>query len=200
MNEQSVYFKSENLTIEGLYSDHPGENGAIITHPHPQMGGTMNNNVVDALVSVFNKHRYSTLRFNFRGVARSEGFYGNGKGEALDVKAAHNFLVGKGKRRIALTGYSFGAVVDIGVIDQLDDVNLVVLISPPLNNKIKIPNTTKQKGLIICGNEDQFCQVSELEQWAEKLDFKFKIVEGTDHFYWGREDVIINYISDFLIT
>ena len=98
MTEEKVLFKSGDLKLQGLYSDNPGNNGVIVTHPHPQMGGSMDNNVVNALVSVFSDRHYSTLRFNFRGVGHSEGFYDHGRGEMEDVIAAMGFLIEKNKR------------------------------------------------------------------------------------------------------
>ena len=78
MNEERVFFKSGEVTIEGLYAPADGSRGVVVTHPHSQMGGSMANNVVDALISAFHDHGHTTLRFNFRGVGESEGIFAAG--------------------------------------------------------------------------------------------------------------------------
>ena len=108
INEERVFFESGGLTIEGLYAPGEGSKGVVVTHPHSQMGGSMANNVVDALVAAFHDHGYATLRFNFRGVGRSEGRFDDGVGEQDDVTGAIAFLKEKGLSDITLAGYSFG--------------------------------------------------------------------------------------------
>jgi len=91
MKEERVFFKSNGLKIEGLISESETLNGVVVTHPHPLYGGDMNNNVVESVVRAYGKKGYTTLRFNFRGVGRSEGGYDEGTGEQGDVRAAVAF-------------------------------------------------------------------------------------------------------------
>ncbi len=91
MKEQQVTFPSQQLTLEGLYApqkDPAAPRGAVVCHPHPQYGGSMYNNVVEAALAALWGRGFATLRFNFRGVGESEGSYGGGEGEALDAVAA----------------------------------------------------------------------------------------------------------------
>ena len=88
LSEERVQFPSQGQVIEGLLGRRPGTNGVIVTHPHPLYGGAMRNAVVEAGTGVYREARYTTLRFNFRGVGDSQGEYGHGIGEQHDLRAA----------------------------------------------------------------------------------------------------------------
>ncbi len=89
---------------------------AVVCHPHPQHGGTMHNKVVHRAAKAFESVGYPTLRFNYRGVGRSEGLFDDGLGEADDVKAAINWLAAERPGSdVVLCGFSFGAVVGLSV-------------------------------------------------------------------------------------
>jgi alpha/beta superfamily hydrolase len=95
MKEQRVTFPSGSLTLEGLLAKPDGDRlvrGAVVCHPHPQYGGSMYNNVVDAVLAAMWKKEWATLRFNFRGVGESEGEHSGGAGEAEDAAAAVAFV------------------------------------------------------------------------------------------------------------
>ena len=109
MAEKQIRFLSGDIEIEGLLYSSEGNKGVVITHPHPLYGGNMYNNVVKALVRIYQLAGYSTLRFNFRGVGLSKGTYGNGIGEQEDVRAALLYLAQEGKQSLDLAGYSFGS-------------------------------------------------------------------------------------------
>lgn len=199
MNEEPVFFKSGELSIEGLYA--PGEEAkcVVITHPHSQMGGSMRNNVVEAMVSAFYGHGYSTLRFNFRGVGRSEGTFDEGVGEREDVRGAIAFCKAKGFDNITLAGYSFGAWVNSRFLDGSDDPTDVIMVSPPIDFvKFDFSHLTGRCGLIICGDRDQFCPLSALREIVRELESRLEVVNGADHFYFGREQGIIDYLGDYL--
>ena len=92
MTEKNIVFESGDLKLEGLLDQVAGDRGVVITHPHPQYGGTMHNNVVESLVNAYGRAGYTTLRFNFRGMGRSEGHYDEGVGEQVDVGCAVAYL------------------------------------------------------------------------------------------------------------
>ena len=92
MAENRVFIRTEALQLEGLLESVAGDAGVVVTHPHPQYGGDMHNNVLDAIVKAYRKNGYSTLRFNFRGVGASQGAFDNGIGEREDVRAAIAYL------------------------------------------------------------------------------------------------------------
>ncbi|MGC1342765.1 MAG: CocE/NonD family hydrolase, partial [Candidatus Binataceae bacterium] len=90
MTESLVTLRCDDLTLEGLLArpERSGASpGAVICHPHPMYGGSMNNNVVEAIIAAMWRRGYATLRFNFRGVGASEGEYDGGEGEAADARA-----------------------------------------------------------------------------------------------------------------
>ncbi|MGH7918144.1 MAG: alpha/beta hydrolase, partial [Candidatus Binataceae bacterium] len=94
MDERRVTFTSETLTLEGLLTMPSGNpvRGGVVCHPHPLYGGTMYNNVVEAVLEAMWRLGWATLRFNFRGVDDSEGEHSGGLGEAEDARAAVDFL------------------------------------------------------------------------------------------------------------
>lgn len=199
MNEEPVFFKSGELSVEGLYAPGEGTKCVVVTHPHSQMGGSMRNNVVDAMVSAFYGHGYSTLRFNFRGVGQSEGIFDDGVGEQEDVKGAINFLKEKGFNDIILAGYSFGAWVNSRFLAGFDDLTDVIMVSPPIDFvEFDFSHLKGRCGLVICGDRDQFCPLSTLREIIQELECRLEIVSGADHFYFGREQGIIDYLSDYL--
>jgi alpha/beta superfamily hydrolase len=199
MKERKVLFKSGHFTLEGLYSPSEGSSGAIITHPHPLMGGDMWNNIVELLVSALYSHGCSTLRFNFRGVGLSEGVYDNGNGEQEDVISARIFMEENEKTNLILAGYSFGAVVDLNVFARDDSFNQLILVSPPTNMySIAFSKILGRKILAICGDRDEFCSLRNIGNNPDEALLSLITVEGANHFYAGREDVLANQLSNYL--
>ena len=85
MKEEKVYMKNDLLILKDCWHKASGEKGVVICHPHSLMGGSMYNNVVEAIQEAFAAENYSTLRFNFRGVGGSTGIYDEGRGEQEDI-------------------------------------------------------------------------------------------------------------------
>ena len=199
MKEQPVFFQCGDVTIEGLYALGEGSRGVVVTHPHSQMGGNMMNNVVDALVRAFSGQGYATLRFNFRGVGGSGGKFDDGGGEQNDVKGAIEFLKEKGKNEIVLAGYSFGAWVNSRFLAGFDSLFDVIMVSPPIDFLEFDFSVLKGRcGLVICGDRDQFCPIRLLEERVRKTGCRLDTVKGADHFYFGKEQSIIDSLNDYL--
>ena len=194
--EEQIYIKNNKLTIEGILNKSSEEKGVVICHPHPLMGGSMHNNVVEAIQEAFAAEKYSTLRFNFRGVGGSTGIYDEGRGEQEDILAACNYLQSIGILKISFAGYSFGSWVGSKVIERADHPFAnVTFISPPINYfDFNFTKLNYKINLIICGNNDQFCDIKVLRQQIKILDSNFKIIPDTDHFYMGRENMLINIL------
>ena len=138
MKEQSVTFPSGSLTLEGLLAKPEGDaaaRGGVVCHPHPLYGGSMYNNVVDAVLAAMWKKRWATLRFNFRGVGASEGEHDGGAGEADDAAAAVAFLAGQPgiqKDGAVLAGYSFGSIAAMTAAPKISGLGALVLVALPL--------------------------------------------------------------------
>ncbi|MCG6878735.1 MAG: alpha/beta fold hydrolase [Deltaproteobacteria bacterium] len=201
MAEERVFFESGDLKLEGLLNRGPGDAGVVITHPHPQYGGSMHNNVVESLVKAYKKADFTTLRFNFRGVGRSVGHYGEGVGEQVDVQGAAAYLEGLGLTAIHLVGYSFGAWVNAQAIGKLDTVERMIMVSPPVNfMDFSFLDDTPQLQLIITGAQDDIAPPDMIQKmlpgWNENATLR--IVQGADHFYGGKTGEIESIIEAFL--
>ena len=203
MAEKQIRFLSGDIEIEGLLYSSIGDKGVVITHPHPLYGGNMYNNVVEALVGVYQREGYATLRFNFRSVGSSEGEYDNGIGEQEDVRAALHYLSQRGKKILDLAGYSFGSWVNALAISQVDAVDRMVMISPPVafmdfNSLGLIP----QIQLVLAGSRDDIAPPelikNMLPTWNPRAHLE--VIDGADHFYLGYtgklESVLTAYLKD----
>jgi alpha/beta superfamily hydrolase len=203
MVEEPVHFEAINIKIEGLLCTMPGDRGVVITHPHPLYGGNLNNNVVEALVRVYHLAGYTTLRFNFRSVGSSEGEYDNGLGEQEDVRAALHYLAQRGKKILDLAGYSFGSWVNALAISEVDTVDRMVMISPPVAfmdfNSVGL---TPQIKLVVAGSRDEIAPPKLIENMLPSWNPRahLEIIDGADHFYLGYtgklESILTPYLSD----
>jgi len=199
--EESVLFESGDLKLEGLLNRGLGDAGVVITHPHPQYGGSMHNNVVESLVKAYKRANFTTLRFNFRGVGGSAGFYDEGRGEQLDVQGAAAYLEGLGLTAIQLVGYSFGAWVNALAIHKMHGVAAMIMVSPPVNFiDFSFLSHTPQLQLIITGAQDDMAPPHMIQEmlpgWNENA--AFRIIQGADHFYGGKTGEIESIVDAFL--
>ena len=196
---EKIKFLSENYEIEGLFNKRDKNKGVVITHPHPLYGGDMYNLVVETIVHVYNIKGYSTLKFNFRGVGKSQGQYDNGMGEQKDVLAALSFLADIGVEKIALAGYSFGAWVNAHAVIQEDVfVDNMMMFSPPVGfmdfNAINAMNLLK---FVITGSRDDIAPVDAVKKMLPiwNPDARFEIIDGADHFYGGYLEQLESLLS-----
>ncbi len=199
LKEEKVFIKGD-ITLEGLI--HKGEvskKGAILCHPHPLYGGDMYNNVIQTLSKVFAKKGFTTLRFNFRGVGKSEGHYGKGTGEVEDVKTAYDYLlkiIGEGD--LVIAGYSFGAYVASLFAKSMKEKTFdLLLISCPVSfyrwDHLKDYEGRK---ILIGGEYDEIVPKSELLHLFNELsEPKSLFFVKTDHFYFGKEDEIAKLVD-----
>jgi alpha/beta superfamily hydrolase len=198
MVEERVYFEAKGQKLEGLLGESTGNRGVVISHPHPLYGGTMHNNVVKAVAHAYQEEEYSTLRFNFRGVEKSEGDFDNGVGEQEDVKAALQTL---GKKYMDLAGYSFGAWVNALGLANFEEAQRLIMVSPPVSaiDFSFLEHSPKIK-LVICGSRDEFAEYKKVEKMLPKWNDQalFRVIQGADHFYSGYEEDLIDIIGEFL--
>lgn len=186
--EQTVFFASGSLRLEGRLSVAAGPNAVVVTHPHPLYGGDLDNPVVATLVESYHEQGFTTLRFNFRGVGASQGHYADGLGECEDVKAAATYLTGLGKTVSDLAGYSFGAWVNLSLRPPLAMVRRQVAVAPPvaLLDFSAVGNLSAQP-LVIVGDCDAFAPLERLREllpcWHSVA--RLLVVPGADHFYQG---------------
>ncbi len=207
MKEQHVTFASGNLTLEGLLAKPEGAGpvrGAVVCHPHPLYGGSMYNNVVDAVLAAMWKKGWATLRFNFRGVGESEGEHGGGAGEAEDAAAAVAFISsqpGVQPNDAVLAGYSFGSVAAMTAAPKIKNLGGLVLVALPL----KMADTRSLKDfagpiVLAAGDGDMYCPASQLEALHKDLGARaqLRIIAGADHFFGGFEVELADAIESIL--
>ena len=131
--EENITIESGSCRLEGYWQAGAAGNAVVITHPHPLYGGTMSNPVVETIQGAYQKCGYSTLRFNLRGVGRSQGHFDNGRGERDDVRAAIAYAEKMKVTAIDLAGYSFGAWVNAGVAAAKGTaIHSMSMVSPPV--------------------------------------------------------------------
>ncbi|MFP4474584.1 MAG: alpha/beta hydrolase [Desulfatibacillaceae bacterium] len=189
MTEKSVTFTSAGLSMEALLEERDGDAGVVVCHPHPQFGGDMRNSVVDALVEAYGDKGYTTLRFNFRGMGKSQGSHDNGVGETDDLVEAAGYLKGLGKSRVHLAGYSFGSWICALAAPGLDHPPMA-WVAPPVN-MLKFPQTT-MPGLhtVVVGQQDHFAPPETVEKlmpvWNRSAGLS--VIAGTDHFFMACAD------------
>jgi hypothetical protein len=198
--EEKIFIENDKLIIEALRHKSFSEKGVIICHPHPLMGGSMYNNVVEAVVRAFAAEDFNTLRFNFRGVGASTGSYDEGRGEANDIVSVYEYLKKGRLSQIHFVGYSFGAWVGAKLLEEKENIfSNTTFISPPNNHFTFNINKLKDViDLIICGDADEYCQVKNIKSQLKDAKTAVEIISGADHFYWGKENEIEKILRQYL--
>jgi uncharacterized protein len=161
---------------------------ALVAHPHPLMGGTMDNKVAVTLAKTFHHLGYATMRFNFRGVGRSAGVFDEGKGETDDAQAAlERAAQVYGGENLVLAGFSFGTLVQMRLWQRIKDarhVQRLVLTGIAVNRFAldSVPEDT----IVIHGEEDDVVPLAEVLQWARPQQLPVVVFPGCGHFFHGR--------------
>lgn len=197
--EEEVFISVHGLTLEGRLVPGTSAGGAVIAHPHPLYGGSMDNNVVWTAHQAFVARGWSTLRFNFRGVGRSTGTYGEGLAEVADVAAALSFLRQRCSGPYVIAGYSFGAAVAARAMLSGLDADGLILVSPPiaLMDMDFLPRVPRVL-LVVAGDADSLCPLDRLQAAlkARHAAVELAVISGTDHFYGGREEQLFRLLRD----
>jgi uncharacterized protein len=162
---------------------------ALIAHPHPLYGGTLDNKVVQTLARAFLELGYETWRPNFRGVGATEGVHDEGRGELDDLHAVITHL---NIERPVLAGFSFGAAVQARLAERVTPERLVLvgvgvtrLEAPP------VPADT----LVIHGENDDTVPLAAVLEWARPQDLPVILVPGADHFFHRKLHVLRTIVT-----
>jgi alpha/beta superfamily hydrolase len=196
--------------LEGRYQhgDGPAAPIALMLHPHPQHGGTMNNKVVYALYHVFAQHGFSVLRFNFRGVGRSQGKFDRGEGELSDAAAALDWLQTYNVNASScwIAGFSFGAWIGMQLLMRRPEISGFISIAPPANiYDFSFLAPCPSSGLVIQGDKDDVVPHESVAKLIQKLsnqrDIKidYKILKGANHFFSDHLDQLKDAVNDYLL-
>jgi alpha/beta superfamily hydrolase len=189
-----VIFPGPEGRLHGRYqpSVRPRAPLAIILHPHPQGGGTMNNAIVMMLYNMFARRGFATLRFNFRGVGRSEGEFDNGVGELSDAASALDWLqsVNPESPQTWVAGFSFGAWIGMQLLMRRPEVKGFISIAPPANMyDFGFLAPCPSSGLIVAGTADEVVAEPAVQKLVDKLRTQRHItidyarIEGANHFF-----------------
>ena len=204
-----VIFNGPDGRLEGRYQagQHVNSPIALILHPHPQFGGTMNNKVVYNLYYAFAKRGFSVLRFNFRGVGRSEGVFDNGIGELSDAAAALDWIqsLHKDARSCWVAGFSFGAWIAMQLLMRRPEIEGFISVAPPANMyDFAFLAPCPSSGLIIQGAADELVTEESVQKLANKLgaqkaiNVQYRKISGAGHFFENHMETLVGEINKYL--
>jgi alpha/beta superfamily hydrolase len=189
------------VQLEGVLERRPKEGpqaGVVLCHPHPLYRGTMDHEVILSLSRELVRRGFAVLRFNFRGVGRSEGAFAHDKGETEDVRGAVKFLAaqeGMDPQRLYLGGYSYGAYIALRAAPSVA-VKAFVGVGLPLDAPTRdwegydLAAATKIPLLLISGDQDVFSHVDSLKQLQQRMGDRLRLhlIAGANHFFTLPDD------------
>ncbi|MRG73019.1 alpha/beta fold hydrolase [Alphaproteobacteria bacterium HT1-32] len=204
-----VIFNGPEGRLEGRYSHGKTENApiALVLHPHPQHGGTMNNKIVYNLYHSFVNRGFSTLRFNFRGVGRSQGGYDDGQGELSDAASALDWLqtLNPNASDCWIGGFSFGAWIAMQLLMRRPEISGFVSIAPPANMfDFSFLAPCPSSGLILHGDNDEVVPEAAVAKLAQKLKTQknivvdYDVIGGAGHFFTEQFDDLNERVGTYL--
>ena len=204
-----VIFNGPAGRIEGRYQPGKEPNApiAIVLHPHPEFGGTMNNQIVYHLYYMFAERGFAVLRFNSRGIGRSQGMFDHGLGELSDAAAALDWLqtINHESKGCWIAGFSFGAWIGMQLLMRRPEVEGFLSIAPQENlYDFSFLAPCPSSGLIIHGEEDRVTPPSSVQRLVDKLKLQKGItieqqtVPGANHFFENKVDELIERCSEYL--
>ena len=195
--------------LEARYHHAKGPNApiALVLHPHPQHGGTMNNKLVYTVYHIFRQRGFSVLRFNFRGVGRSQGRFDNGLGELSDAAAALDWMqtLNPNAKFCWISGFSFGAWIAMQILMRRPEIHSFIAVAPPANTfDFTFLAPCPSSGLIIHGARDDLVPESDVATLAQKLqnqrhiEIDYRVIKGANHLFDEKIDVLGKNIESYL--
>jgi alpha/beta superfamily hydrolase len=186
----------------------PPRAAVVFAHPHPQYGGTMHTKAVYQGTKGLTRIGCAVLRFNFRGVGRSEGTFDTGPGEMQDFVAALDYMATKYPGvPLWAAGFSFGSWVALEVGATDDRVSVLIGIAPPVVTSVSgmeytFPNTlesTKPK-FFVQGEADEVCPIEGMWGFYAKLHEpkELVVIDGADHLFEGKTPEVGEALGDLL--
>jgi hypothetical protein len=203
---QPVLFQGPTGVLEGL-QDEPMDGlfkgVAVIAHPHPLYGGTMQNKVVQTLAKAFVQNGWRAIRFNFRGVGSSAGVYDEGRGELDDLLAVIAQSQSPASNGLALAGFSFGAFVTSHAAAQLAptvQLEKLVLVGTAASRfqVAAVPLELHDKTLVVHGEIDDTVPLTSVMDWARPQSLPVTVIPGVEHFFHGQLPLLRSLVSRHL--
>lgn len=193
-HEERLELAGEAGRLEVVLNVPPHCNGlALIAHPHPLYGGTLDNKVVQTLTKSLYGQGLVAVRMNFRGVGQSDGVYDEGRGETDDwLRVAHAMQSRFADLPVTLAGFSFGAFVISQVAYRLRAKHLL-LVGPAIN---RFPLEHVPPGtLVVHGEEDDVIPLKDVFDWARPQSLPIVVIPGAGHFFHGKLVALAHVIN-----
>ena len=204
-----VNINGEDGRIEARYHHEPDRTAplAIVLHPHPQLGGTMNNQIVYDLYYTFVRRKFSVLRFNFRGVGRSQGLFDNGPGELSDAATALDWMQGYNPdaRACWIAGVSFGSWISMQLLMRRPEIEGFISVAPPANlYDFSFLAPCPSSGLMVNGGADRVVSTEAVSSLVEGLKIQrglvvdHEVVPRANHFFEGKVNELMEVVDAYL--
>lgn len=195
--------------LEARYhpSKEPNAPLALVLHPNPEYGGTMNNAVTYTLFQTLAARGFNVMRFNYRGVGKSEGLFDKGEGELSDAAACLDWMqaLNPNAPYIWVAGFSFGAWLSMQLLMRRPEIRGFISVSPPANMyDFSFLAPCPSSGLIMAGGNDSIVPPSAAEKLVEKLNMQkgikidYRVIDGANHFYHDHLDTISAHVHDHM--
>jgi len=195
--------------IEARYHQAKDRNAplAIVLHPHPEHGGTMNNKITYALFRTFVEQGFTALRFNFRGVGRSEGKFDHGEGELSDAAACLDWLQVQNPepRQCWVAGFSFGAWICMQLLMRRPELDGFIAVAPPANMyDFTFLAACPVSGMILQGAKDEIVTRDSVMKLTAKLSAQrglhidYRVIPEADHFFGHQLPELTGHVNEYL--
>lgn len=204
-----IIFNGPAGRLEGRYthSKTPHAPLALVLHPHPEQGGSMNNRVTHAMFHTLAQRGFSTLRFNFRGVGRSQGTFDRGEGELSDAAAALDWLqeFNPNAPHVWVAGFSFGAWIGMQLLMRRPEIRGFISVAPPAHvYDFTFLAPCPSSGLIIHGSRDSIVPEPAVEKLVQRLraqkgiKIDYRVIDDASHFFNNHIDFLVANMHDHL--
>lgn len=207
MPEININGPSGRIEARYHHEPRPGAPIAMLLHPHPLYGGTMNNQIVYALYYAFAERGFSTLRFNFRGIGRSQGHFDNGPGELSDAASALDWLQLQNQDSSScwLAGVNFGTWIAMQLLMRRPEVEGFICVAPPANlYDYSFLAPCPSSGLLINGDKDRVVPTASVAEMSVKtkvqkgVKLEHAIVPGANHFFQDKIEDLVTICGEYI--
>jgi len=180
---------------------------ALILHPHPQYGGTMNNKVAVDTFKAFKENEFSVCRFNFRGVGKSDGQFDNGQGELADAAAALDWLERENfdNSQCWIAGFSFGSLIAMQLLMRRPEINRFISISPQPNvYDFSFLSPCPASGAIMYGEKDELVPIESINELNNRLSsqkgikVEFNAISDANHFFTKHSEQLLKNLNKYI--
>ncbi len=204
-----IIFNGPAGRLEAKYSHSKIPNAplALVLHPHPEHGGTMNNKITYMMHQAFVQRGFSTMRFNFRGVGKSQGVFDKGEGELSDAATALDWMqeINKNAPYVWVGGFAFGAWIGMQLLMRRPEIQGFISVAPPANiYDFTFLAPCPSSGMIIHGGADNVVPKQPVDKLVEKLqsqkgiEIDYRVIKDANHFFHDKCDDLVSNMHDHM--